>query len=178
MALAIGIVGGIFLGLFSPEQFKNPVSSVLFGILDMIGLMLIILAVQAVIVAVNPKLMEAAANRPETRTSALFIECVLAGPIEEGFFRGIMQQQLYLFLPTPLAILIPSVVFGVLHRHHWMTVVITGLIGSLLGFLYWYTGSLIQVAVAHAFLNAVGEISIRIPVPRFIAKKLGLVEDV
>lgn len=77
---------------------------------------------------------------------------VLAAVSEEVFFRGILQRHLMDRTRRPhAAIWISSFLFALMHFQYHQVVTIT-LLGALLGYLYWWSGSL-WVPIATHFLN-------------------------
>ena len=72
-----------------------------------------------------------------------------AGVWEEALFRGGVQVWLTDFLGAPLAILIASAIFAAVHFSKPVIGFIQFLIGCLFGVIYWQTGSLLGVMLAH-----------------------------
>ena len=87
--------------------------------------------------------------------SWLGIVCVtLIGPIvEELLFRGAITKELLRKYNPSTAIIISGLLFGLIHINP-AQVLGASLIGFLLAWLYWRTGSLIPCMVLHVFNNA------------------------
>ncbi len=81
-----------------------------------------------------------------------------AGICEELLFRGLLPALLSALLHEPsgwLVILLAAVAFGAAHAYQGTAgVVVTGLLGALLGAIYLTTGSLFVVMVLHALIDA------------------------
>lgn len=79
----------------------------------------------------------------------------LNGPLEEAFFRGLMQGGLAVFWGAPAGFAVATVVYVVYHRlgrWTWADTVATGLVGVPLGLAYWLLPgppSLLGVSIAH-----------------------------
>jgi membrane protease YdiL (CAAX protease family) len=88
-----------------------------------------------------------------------FIYFVLAAPImEELLFRGIMLDGLLKRYRPLTAILVTSLIFGVVHLNPYQF--ITGLVlGGLLGWVYLRTGSVAQCIVIHMTANLSGYVA-------------------
>ena len=72
-----------------------------------------------------------------------------AGTWEEALFRGGIQVWLTDFTGAPLAILIASAIFAAVHFSKPTIGLLQFLIGCLFGVIYWQTGSLLGVMLAH-----------------------------
>lgn len=72
-----------------------------------------------------------------------------AGTWEEALFRGGLQVLLTDYIGAPLAILIASALFALVHLSKPIIGFIQFAIGCLFGIIYWYTGSLLGVMLAH-----------------------------
>ena len=72
-----------------------------------------------------------------------------AGTWEEALFRGGVQVWLMDLVGAPLAIAIASAVFAAVHFSKPAIGFIQFLIGCVLGVIYWQTGSLLGVMIAH-----------------------------
>lgn len=84
-------------------------------------------------------------------TSLLFLSVVILAPIvEEILFRGIFFNVLGKKHSTLFAMMMSSIVFGVLHLE---TMVPTFIIGLVICFIYQQTGSLLLAILAHFFNN-------------------------
>jgi membrane protease YdiL (CAAX protease family) len=85
----------------------------------------------------------------------LALVAVLAGIGEEMLFRGLIQTWLTSALNPALAILITAALFGLAHAISRSYVAFAFLLGVVLGYLYYVTGSLAAVMVAHAVYDFV-----------------------
>lgn len=74
---------------------------------------------------------------------------VLAGLGEELLFRALIQGALAEYLSLPLAVVLASVVFGLLHCLSPVYFLVATLLGVLLGAVYVWSGSLLLVIVWH-----------------------------
>ncbi len=96
-------------------------------------------------------------TRPSERVWFLGLS-ITAGVCEELLFRGLLPALLAALLqgPSPwLVILLAAVAFGLAHAYQGVTgVVVTGILGAVLGVVYLTTGSLFVVMVLHALLDA------------------------
>ena len=82
----------------------------------------------------------------------LFFVCI----IEEVFFRGFIQQKLTQKLSPEIALLITSVLFGLVHFSGGIVYVFVATIAGLLyGFTYMYTGRVSAAIAMHFTLNMV-----------------------
>jgi membrane protease YdiL (CAAX protease family) len=78
------------------------------------------------------------------------------GPLEEGFFRGLLQGGLSQLWPAPLGFAIATTVYVLYHRlgrWTWADTFATGLVGIPLGLAFWLLPgppSLLGVAIVHA----------------------------
>lgn len=77
------------------------------------------------------------------------------GPIEEGFFRGLMQGGLTVALGGPIAFVIATTAYVLYHRlgrWTWADTFVTALVGVPLGLAYWLLpgpSSLLGISLAH-----------------------------
>jgi membrane protease YdiL (CAAX protease family) len=78
---------------------------------------------------------------------------VLAGLGEEMFFRGTMQGVLSVWLDWRLALVVASVVFGLLHAVTFTYAALATLAGLYLGLAAHYTDNLLVAVVAHALYD-------------------------
>lgn len=80
---------------------------------------------------------------------------VLNGPIEEAFFRGLMQGGLSLLWGAPAGFAVATLVYVVYHRlgrWTWPDTLATALVGIPLGLAYWWLPggpSLLGISIAH-----------------------------
>ena len=75
---------------------------------------------------------------------------LLAGIGEEALFRGLMQRTLMDIINPWGAILLASIVFGLMHFLSWAYFVYATLIGIYLGLIFIASGNLYVVIIAHA----------------------------
>ena len=91
----------------------------------------------------------------QTGFSAFLLMVVAAPLIEETIFRGIMLDGLLKRYSPAVAILISSVLFGLVHLNPWQF--ITGLIiGGFSGWIYYRSGRLFYSVICHAAANLSG----------------------
>ena len=76
-----------------------------------------------------------------------------AGVCEELLFRGVFQSFADRFMPTVVAILLTNVIFGALHWRTALYAMIAGLVGVYLGWLYWFSNSLVTPMITHALYD-------------------------
>jgi membrane protease YdiL (CAAX protease family) len=82
------------------------------------------------------------------------------GPLEEAFFRGLMQGGLGVLWGTPAAFAVSTLVYVVYHRlgrWTWADTIATGLVGVPLGLAFWLLPgppSLLGVSLAHIAATA------------------------
>jgi membrane protease YdiL (CAAX protease family) len=79
----------------------------------------------------------------------------MAGLAEETLFRGLLQTWLTEAWGPHVAVLVVSLVFGLMHAVSRSYVVFAFVLGALLGYLYLFTGSLPAAIVAHAVYDFV-----------------------
>ena len=79
---------------------------------------------------------------------------LIAAIVEEMLFRGLFQQSLEYFRDPAIAIVLASVLFAILHFNPWTSLQIL-LLGLLLGYITWQTGSIFPAVILHALNNAV-----------------------
>jgi membrane protease YdiL (CAAX protease family) len=84
--------------------------------------------------------------------AAVIVIGLMAGAAEEIFFRGYMQTALRERWSAPLAIVVTSAAFGVLHLD-WLHSVLAMLLGLWLGFITERAGSALPAVVAHVVNN-------------------------
>jgi membrane protease YdiL (CAAX protease family) len=75
---------------------------------------------------------------------------LLAGAGEEALFRGVLQPAVAAHLGTPMAILLVSVAFGLMHCVSRSYVIFSGALGAAFGFMYAASGNILVPMVAHA----------------------------
>jgi len=81
--------------------------------------------------------------------AAIIFISICAGVGEELLFRGGLQTLLSDFLPLPVAILVASALFALIHFAQPLNSALIFIIGCLFGVVYWTTGSLLTVILAH-----------------------------
>ncbi len=91
----------------------------------------------------------------EFTSSRIALMAIGAGVTEELLFRGVFQTWLDGFLPAALAIILPNIVFGLLHARTALYAAIAGLVGCYLGLIFWASGNLVVPVVAHALYDVV-----------------------
>lgn len=79
----------------------------------------------------------------------------LVSPVEEMIFRSILQNRLEIVLGGREALIITSILFGLMHSGYGNIIEIfyISFVGALLGFLFYRTRSLPLVALIHGFIN-------------------------
>ena len=79
----------------------------------------------------------------------------LVSPVEEMIFRSILQNRLEIVLGSWKALIITSILFGLMHSGYGNIIEIfyISFVGALLGFLFYRTRSLPLVALIHGFIN-------------------------
>ena len=102
--------------------------------------------------AVIRRALEGAAG-PELFAAVVVIG-VLAGTAEEVFFRGYMQTRLRARWPAPVAVIVTSVAFGLLHLE-WSHGVMALALALWLGFITEQAGSALPAVSAHVINNIV-----------------------
>lgn len=80
---------------------------------------------------------------------AIVFISICAGLGEEALFRGGLQTLLGDYLPAPLAIVLAAALFALIHFAKPLNSALIFAIGCLFGGVYWATGSLLTVIVAH-----------------------------
>lgn len=88
-----------------------------------------------------------------------FTIAVLAPVLEEVMFRGAIQGYMMRRVRSPwLAIIVASLVFGIFHMNP-VQIVYASLLGIILGWIYYRTGSLMSVIVGHVLNNTIATIT-------------------
>lgn len=83
----------------------------------------------------------------------VMLAVMILGPIdEELIFRGGLTQGLCRRIPWKGGIVIPAVLFMLCH--HWTQIFQTLVLGLLLGYLCWYTGSIAYGILIHVLFNS------------------------
>ncbi len=78
-----------------------------------------------------------------------------AGIGEELLFRGAIQGHLATLISPPLAIVIAASLFGVLHMANATFMVLAGLIGAYLGFIFAVTDNILVPIIAHTVYDVI-----------------------
>ncbi len=139
--------------LTGDSRLYAPVKLAYLGFVLLAGIGAIFLEDELLRLLQMPDWMEA--NFSQITESWLGIACVtLIGPIvEELLFRGAVTKELLRKYNPSTAIVISGLLFGLIHINP-AQVLGASLIGILLAWLYWRTGSLIPCMVLHVFNNA------------------------
>lgn len=87
--------------------------------------------------------------------SLTIIMVLLVSPIEEMIFRSVMQNRLETVLGGRKALIITSILFGLMHSGYGSVYEIfyITLVGAVIGYLFYGTRSLPLVALIHGFMN-------------------------
>jgi len=89
----------------------------------------------------------------QTTFACLFTTTAILAPLlEETVFRGFLLPSLAKFMPTPLAVVLSSIAFGLVHFSPRDTPQLTAL-GLLLGFSYIRSGNLLTPMIIHGTWN-------------------------
>jgi membrane protease YdiL (CAAX protease family) len=91
----------------------------------------------------------------ESLLKLTIIMVFFVGLVEELIFRSILQTRLEQALSVKEALLITSILFGLMHSGYgtFHEMLYTGFVGLLLGFLFYKTRSLPFIVVLHGFIN-------------------------
>jgi membrane protease YdiL (CAAX protease family) len=85
--------------------------------------------------------------------SFLVLAAVLVAPLaEEMLFRGMVQRTLEKYREPAMAIVLTSVFFSIVHFNPWTAIQIT-LLGLVLGYMTWKSGSIIPSVILHGLNN-------------------------
>lgn len=88
-----------------------------------------------------------------------FTIAVLAPVLEEVMFRGAIQGYIMRKVRSPwVAIVVASLIFGVFHMNP-VQIVYATLLGVILGWIYYRTGSLMSVIVGHVLNNTIATVT-------------------
>lgn len=87
--------------------------------------------------------------------SLTIIMIFFVSPVEEMIFRSILQNRLEITLGGREALIITSILFGLMHSGYGNTIEIFYIssVGALLGYLFYRTRSLPLVTLIHGFMN-------------------------
>ena len=162
MLFYIASVGGAFFIMravfgFSGNQFKSD---------NIKTVLLVIMATFAIQIGIStpisdmipmPNFMKEIFIKFASQTSIFsFITIVIAAPIfEELIFRGIVLRGLLNRYAPMKAILISSILFGLIHLNPWQFIGAT-IIGLFMGWVYYKTGNLLLTIAIHFANNFVG----------------------
>ncbi|MEM6537721.1 MAG: type II CAAX endopeptidase family protein [Pseudomonadota bacterium] len=78
---------------------------------------------------------------------------IAAGVSEEFLFRGVFQSALTQYMPIAIAILLPNIIFGLLHARTALYAIVAGALGIYLGISFAVLGSLLPVIIAHGLYD-------------------------
>ena len=87
--------------------------------------------------------------------SRILLMSLGAGVAEEALFRGVFQTFADRNLPVAAAIVLPNILFGLLHARTAMYAAISGGVGIYLGVVFWLSGNLLVPMIAHAVYDVV-----------------------
>jgi membrane protease YdiL (CAAX protease family) len=91
---------------------------------------------------------------PQYAAAFIFVNLMQTCFAEELFFRGALQRELMLYLAPVPAIVITSVLFGLVHLSRgWEFSLLTMASGLLHGTIYWRTGILSLSVLSHFLVN-------------------------
>lgn len=91
-----------------------------------------------------------------------FISIVVAAPIiEEVLFRGLVLNELKKNMNVYLAIIIQGVLFGLYHMN-LLQGIYASLLGIALGFINYYTGTILSSIIGHMLFNILGTLGINV----------------
>lgn len=96
---------------------------------------------------------------------SILMTVVLAPVMEETLFRGIIQGSIYRRDGAVKSILLSALLFGVFHIIP-QQVINAFLVGIILGYIYFRTGSLLTVIILHALNNAISYILLELLGPQ------------
>ena len=91
----------------------------------------------------------------------LLVVSVLAGVGEELLFRGAVQGGLERWVGPWPALVIASLIFGLLHSVTWSYIILATFMGAYLGVLWNYSGNLLAPIVAHVGYDFVALLYLR-----------------
>ncbi|MCS6808426.1 MAG: type II CAAX endopeptidase family protein [Bacteroidota bacterium] len=110
---------------------------------------------------------------PLEAVRALIVGAVVPAFAEEILFRGVLQRSLEEVYPLRRAVLVTSVLFGIVHFNP-LSLIPLILIGAYLGFLAYYTQSLALPIVAHFVSNAIAIVALYAPSQGLSASPYGM----
>jgi membrane protease YdiL (CAAX protease family) len=87
--------------------------------------------------------------------SLTIIMVLFVSPVEEMIFRSILQNRLEIVLGSREALIITSILFGLMHSGYGniYEIFYISSVGALIGYLFYRTRSLPLVALIHGFMN-------------------------
>jgi len=85
---------------------------------------------------------------------------VMAGVSEELLFRGVIQSYLTSATSPLFGVVISACLFGVMHFYNRLYIILTFIVGLLIGWLYYQTQSLLLVVVLHTVYDVLAFASI------------------
>jgi membrane protease YdiL (CAAX protease family) len=87
--------------------------------------------------------------------SLIIIMIFIVSPVEEMIFRSILQNRLEVLLGNREALIITSILFGLMHSGYGniYEILYISSVGALIGYLFYRTRSLPLVALIHGFMN-------------------------
>ncbi len=85
--------------------------------------------------------------------AAIILFSICAGVGEEALFRGGIQTLAGNYLGAPLAIALSSALFALMHLSKPVIGLILFAMGAVFGTVFWLTGSLLTVMIAHAIYD-------------------------
>jgi membrane protease YdiL (CAAX protease family) len=81
------------------------------------------------------------------------LAAVIVAPIaEEMLFRGLVQRTLEKYRDPAMALVLTSVLFALVHFNPWTSIQIT-LLGLVLGYITWKSGSILPAIILHGLNN-------------------------
>jgi CAAX protease family protein len=93
-------------------------------------------------------------NTPRDLLLNVIFIAAFAGIGEELFFRGVLQRIFIKLFKSPLAgIIVTAIIFSAIHMQFYGFIP-RFILGILLGFIYWYSGSLWPAIIAHFVYDA------------------------
>ncbi len=139
-----------------PEK-KNTASSVLLGVMFVLGCCAVISIIQSLIFSLFSINDMAWAETQEILVSMSFLlqiisTVILAPIVEELMFRGMIMNRLMSVFPKWVSVAVSALAFGVFHLNLTQGVFAT-LVGLVIGFIYLKTRSISVCILAHAANN-------------------------
>lgn len=140
-----------------PVSFRYGVASVLVGVFAYHAVMLLLFVVSKIAPDLSASYGDAASGLSAQGSLWMnFLSLVIFAPLtEELMYRVLPISQLRYVVPSVAAVLITSVIFGVVHVNP-LWAVYAGLNGCMFGFLFCRFGSLFPSLIAHMTFNLIG----------------------